>query len=108
MLVSIQTSGDKPPFFFIHGIYGVMPLGAIFAQALGPDQPFYAVHANGIDGRKPVIDDFGGMVRAYTAEIEEARPLGPLRIGGMCTGCLLAIEIVRMLQQMDRQTGPVI
>src|SRR5262245_57454599 len=108
MLVPIQTSGDKPPLFFIHGMYGVMPLGAIFARVLGPDQPLYAVHADGVDGHQSVIDDFGKMVWAYTAEIEESRPDGPVRIGGMCTGCLTAIEVARELQQKQQWTGPVI
>src|SRR6266852_3377663 len=53
MLQPVQTSGTKPPLFFVHGLHGVMPLGRIFAEGLGPDQPLYAVHANGIDVRRP-------------------------------------------------------
>jgi len=98
----------KPPLFFVHGMYGVMPLGGIFAPVLGEDQPFYAVQANGIDGRGTVIDDFGQMVLRYLEEIENVRPTAPIRIGGMCTGCMVAIEIARKLQEKGRQTGPVI
>jgi thioesterase domain-containing protein len=108
MLVPVQTSGSKPPLFFVHGMYGVMPLGGIFAPVLGKDQPLYSLQANGIDGRQLVIDDFEKMVRQYTEEIEGTRPSGAIRIGGMCTGCMVAIEIARRFQENDRPTGPVI
>jgi thioesterase domain-containing protein len=108
MLAPIQTSGDKPPLFFVHGLHGVMPLGRILAEGLGPDQPLYAVHANGIDGRKPVLDDLRKMVAAYVEDIEAARPAGPLVVGGMCDGTLAAIELARELQNRGRQIGPVI
>ncbi len=108
MLVSVQTSGNKPPLFFVHGVHGVMLLGSAFASVLGPNQPFYIINANGMDGRQPVIDNVQEMVRTYIEEIEGASPTGPLRIGGMCSGCLLAIEIARRLQEKGRQTGAVI
>ncbi len=108
MLVPIQTSGNRPPLFFMHGIQGAMLLGSTFASVLGPDHPFFIINANGMDGRQPVIDNFQEMVRTYIEDIEGVSPTGPLRIGGMCSGCLLAIEIARRLQQKGRQTGAVI
>jgi|GEM_PF-1323866 len=108
MLVPIQTSGDKPPLFFVHGLHGVMPLGRTLARVLGLEQPIYAIHANGIDGRAPAIDNLKGMVGAYVEEIREARPAGPLVIGGMGDGSLAAIEIAREMQNSGRQVGPVI
>src|SRR5262249_15269010 len=47
MLLTIQASGSKRPLFFVHGLHGVMTLGSSLARALGPDQPIYAIHANG-------------------------------------------------------------
>src|SRR5712692_2257657 len=107
MLVPIQTSGNKPPLFFIHGVHGDMPLGTTFSRVLGAHQPVYAIYASGMDGRRPVIDNMPDMVRAYADEIQEVRPAGPIRIGGMCTGCLIALESARKLQEAGRQTGPV-
>ena len=106
MLVPIETSGNKPPVFFVHGLRG-FAFGRRFARALGPDQPVYVINANGMDGRQPVAEDVPGMVLAYVDEIQGARPTGPVRVGGMCTGCLVAIEIARRLQNQGRQTGPV-
>jgi thioesterase domain-containing protein len=108
VLVPVQTSGKKPPLFFVHGLHGVMWLGATFARALGPDQPLYVIRANGIDGRRPVMDNLDDMVRAYVEDIHGARPIGPLRIGGMCQGSVAAIEIARALRDKGRQVGPVI
>jgi len=109
MLVPIQSSGSRPPLFFVHGLLGTtFSIGSNFARVLGPDQPVYVVNANGLDGRQPVIDDVGEMVLAYFAEIQRARPAGALRIAAMCSGCLIGIELARRLQEHGRRTGPVI
>jgi thioesterase domain-containing protein len=109
MLVPLQTSGSKPPLFFVHGLRGIaFSVGWRFARMLGPDQPLYVVNANGLDGRRPVIEHVREMVIVYLQEISEMRPKGVIRIGGMCEGCFIAIEIARVLQQEQRQTGPVI
>src|SRR5712692_8355680 len=71
MLVPLQPSGTKPPLFFVHGPLGIMPLGASFAPMLGTEQPFYVLHASGIDGQRRPIDTVQEMVRVYAQEIEE-------------------------------------
>jgi thioesterase domain-containing protein len=108
MLLPIQTSGEKPPLFFVHGLNGVMPLGRTFADGLGPDYPLYAVNANGMDGQAPAINSMRNMVLAYVDEIQKERPTGCVVIGGMCDGSLAAIEVARELQTNGRQVGPVI
>jgi thioesterase domain-containing protein len=108
MLVPIQTSGTKPPLFFVHGRPGVMPVGPILVRGLGPDQPVYVFHANGIDGQRPLIDNVRDMVRVYVEEIHGARSTGPLVIGGMCDGTFAAIEIARELKKRGRRVGPLI
>ena len=75
---------------------------------LGPQQPLYVMHANGIDGRTPTIDNMTDLVRAYVEEIQKARPAGSVLIGGMGDGSLAAIEIARELQNNERHVGPVI
>ena len=108
MLVPLQTSGSRPPLFFVHGGQGIaFSVGTRFARSLGSDQPFFVINANGMDGRQPVIKDVHEMVVAYLHEIRQARPSGLIRIAGMCEGCLIAIEIARALQEEGRQTGPV-
>lgn len=108
MLVPLQTSGAKPPLFFVHGLIGTMPIGRFLAQALGPDQPLYAICANGIDGGEAATSTVEDMAFAYVEEIISARPNGPLVIAGLCTGGLAAIEVVRELQARGREVGPLI
>lgn len=108
MLVPIQTSGTRLPLFFIHGVVGIMPLASTLARALGPDQPFYIFHANGVDGRQPIIDNMPDLVRAYVEDIQQARPSGPVAIGGMCEGSLAALEIGSALKEKGRQVAPLI
>lgn len=109
MLVPLQTSGSKPPLFFVHGLRGIaFSVGSRFARMLGSNQPIYVVNANGMDGKRPVIEHVREMVVAYLREINEVRPHGGIRVGGMCEGCFIAIEIARMLEREQRLTGPVI
>src|ERR1039458_6388571 len=108
MLVAVQTSGTKPPLFFIHGLIGVMTIGRFLGQSLGPDQPLYVINANGIDGRETVTGSFKDMALTYVEEILGAQPIGPLLMGGLCTCGLAAIEFARELQARGREVGPVI
>lgn len=106
MLVPVQTSGRKPALFFVHGRRGVMPLGSSLSGVLGPDQPLYVIHADGIDGRRTVLEDVSDMVPSYVKEIHGIRPIGPILLGGMCEGSLAVLEIARELREMRRQVGP--
>lgn len=108
MIVAVQPSGPNPPLFLMHGVSGITPLSSTYARALGPQQPLYIVHANGIDGRQQVIDNMPELVRAYVQDIQRLRPVGPLLIGGVCEGSLAALEVARGLQEQGRQVGPVI
>jgi hypothetical protein len=108
MLVPLQTSGNKPPLFFVHGLRGItFSVGSRFSRKVGPNQPFYVINANGMDGQQPIIEHVPEMVAFYLQEIRRTRSTGPVRIGGMCAGGLIAIEIGRALQAEGRDTGPI-
>lgn len=109
MLVPLQILGSKPPLFLVHGLRGItFSIGSRFAAMLGADQPFYLINANGLDGRQPILEYVHDMVVAYLQEIHQARPTGPIRIGGMCAGGFVAIEMARALRAEGRDTGPII
>jgi pimeloyl-ACP methyl ester carboxylesterase len=108
MLVPVQVSGAKPPIYFIHGLSGVMPLGRFLTRSLGPDQPFYAINATGIDGRGTMPSSVKDMTLTYVKEISDAQPRGPLLIAGMCAGGLAAMEVASELLARGREVGPVI
>ena len=53
-LVPIQTGGTRPPLFCLHAGAGTILFYRPLASALGPDQPVYALQAQGLyDGEKP-------------------------------------------------------
>jgi thioesterase domain-containing protein len=108
MLVPVQTSGGKPPLLVVHGLVGVMALGHFLAESLGPDQPLYAIQANGMNGGETKPGTVKEMARSYVEEILAAKFSGRLLIAGMCTGALAAIEIVRELEARGREVGPTI
>jgi len=109
MLLPIRTSGANPPLFIVHGLNGIMAIGYFLADMLPPDRPLYAINAIGLDGRETKnIIKVEDMALTYVEEIIEARPSGPLVVAGLCTGSLVAIEVVRELQARGREVGPVI
>jgi thioesterase domain-containing protein/NAD(P)-dependent dehydrogenase (short-subunit alcohol dehydrogenase family) len=95
----IQRNGARPPFFCIPGgasdVIVFRPLSAL----LGPDQPFYGLQAQGLDGTKtdapiiPIMELAGYFIK----EVRAIQPAGPYYIGGHCFGALLAYEIAQQL-----------
>jgi amino acid adenylation domain-containing protein len=97
-LVAIQPHGSKPPLFFMHSGGGHVLEYYPLAQRLGPDQPFYALQSemlNGCDiGTTPRIED---MAACYIREIRKVQPTGPYFLGGFCLGGYLAYEVAQQL-----------
>lgn len=96
-LVAIQTKGSKTPMFFIPGGGGNVLYFYALAQALGSDQPFYAMQAIGLDGSTPPLTSVQAIAAATLAEIKQQQPQGPYVIGGHCVGSLIAYELAQQL-----------
>ena len=98
-LVALNPSGARPPFFFLHGDFsGGGFFSRALAEALGPEQPFYAVHPHGlVDADVP--ESIEGMAAERLAVLRAARPRGPYLLGGHCNGGLVALEMARRLRE---------
>ncbi len=98
-LVALNPSGARPPFFFLHGDFsGGGFFSRALAEALGPEQPFYAVHPHGLlDADVP--ESIEGMAAERLAVLRAARPRGPYLLGGHCNGGLVALEMARRLRE---------
>lgn len=96
-VVAIQTGGSKRPFFFLHGEWR---LGAFYcyplAQALGTDQPFYALAPYTFEGLG-VLPSLETIARFHLEELLSIQPEGPYLLGGWCNGALVAYEMARQL-----------
>jgi len=98
-LVALSSSGARPPFFFLHGDFsGGGFFSRALAEALGPEQPFYAVHPHGlVDADVP--ESIEAMAAERLAALRAARPRGPYVLGGHCNGGLVALEMARRLRE---------
>jgi thioesterase domain-containing protein len=98
-VLAIQTGGSRRPFFYLHGqwIEGLSFHCYPLAQALGPDQPFYAMDPYLLDGRQglPTMED---IAAAHIKAMRAIQPEGPYLLGGFCNGALVAYEMARQLQ----------
>jgi aspartate racemase len=96
-LVTLQPSGVKPPFFFVHGLGGTVMRFHELARHMAPDQPFLTFQAQGMDGNLPVLDNVDDMATLYLAHLRAAQLEGPYYLGGYSYGGLVALEMARRL-----------
>ena len=75
-LVTIQEKGSKPPFFCVHGGAGSTLFLHRLSRAMGPDQPFYGIEPEGLDGKKFQRLTVEQMATHYLAEIRKVQPHG--------------------------------
>jgi thioesterase domain-containing protein len=103
-LVALQSTGTKPPFFFVHGLGGtVMRFHELSRHMM--DRPFLCFQAQGIDGKLPVLDRVGGMAELYCEHLRKAQPEGPYYLGGYSFGGLVALEMARRLAHAGQEIG---
>jgi amino acid adenylation domain-containing protein len=96
-LVAIQAHGGRRPFFVVPGVGGNVLVFARLSKLLGEDLPFYGLQAHGLDGKARPFTRIADMARHYIDEIRTVQPRGPYRIGGTCTGGLVAYEMAQQL-----------
>src|SRR5271157_2379043 len=85
-LVTIQAGGTRPAFFCIHGAGGNVLIYRDLAKHLGPEQPFYGLQAQGLDGKSAPLKTIEDMAALYVKEIRKVQAHGPYFIGGYCMG----------------------
>ncbi|HJT20927.1 MAG TPA: amino acid adenylation domain-containing protein [Nitrospira sp.] len=96
-LVAIQPSGSATPLFVVPGVGGNVLVFARLAKLLGPEQPIYGLQARGLDGKETPFTSVPEMAAHYVEQIKRIQPTGPYFISGVCTGGLIAYEMVQQL-----------
>ena len=97
-LVAIQPKGSKRPFFCVHELFGDVLCYMNLARCLGPERPFYALQARGLDGTEEPLADIATMAAHYIEEIRSVQPEGPYALGGLCFGGFVAFEMAQQLR----------
>ncbi len=96
-LVAIQPSGSATPLFVVPGVGGNVLVFARLAKLLGTEQPIYGLQARGLDGKETPFTSVPEMAAHYVEQIKRIQPAGPFFISGVCTGGLIAYEMVQQL-----------
>ena len=104
-IVSIQSKGNLPPFFCIHGGHGNVLGFYDLTRYLGIDQPFYGVQARGVDGRRSPHQSMSSMAAEYMQEIRAIQPEGPYYLGGFSMGGEVAFEIACKLRELGQEVA---
>ncbi len=104
-LVSIQSSGTKPPLFCVHNLAGNVLLYGALARRLGRDQPVYGVQGQGLDGRGVTFASVGEMAAAYLDEVRRLQPHGPYHLLSFCLGSRIALEMAQRLRAEGEAVG---
>lgn len=104
-LVTIQSLGDRPPFFCVHGGAGSTLFLHRLSREMGSDQPFYGLEPEGLDGRRVRRTTVEQMATHYLSEIRNVQPTGPYFLGGYCFGGLVAFEMAQQLRQQGQQAA---
>jgi amino acid adenylation domain-containing protein len=98
-LSAIQTKGDRPPFFCVHGDEA----NVFLPRYLGQNQPFYAFFHQGEDGMPVTYKTTKGIAEHYIREMRQFRPHGPYYLGGYSFGGIVAFEMACQLVAQGEQ-----
>jgi thioesterase domain-containing protein/acyl carrier protein len=106
-LVDIQPEGSKPPFFCVHPLCGDVVGYATWARYLGPDQPFYGLRAQGLDGVQEPLTQVEAIAADYVEEVRAVQPEGPYYVGGYGGGGIIAYEMAQQLEAQGQEVAMV-
>lgn len=104
-LVSIQPAGNKPPFFCVHPVLGVVFPYYELAYYLGHDQPFYGLQPLGLDKEQAPLTQIKDMATHYIEALRGVQPQGPYFLGGWSFGGLVAFEMAQQLRMAGHQVA---
>ncbi|HUG25488.1 polyketide synthase [Piscinibacter sp.] len=95
---------DQVPLFCVHGAGGNVLNFKVISDGLGPDQPFYGLQAQGVDGRLPALATIEEMAAQYVEAIRAVQPRGPYRLAGYSAGGVIALEMAQQLKSAGAVT----
>lgn len=98
-LVRLHPQGAQTPIFYVHAVSGGAFPARAFSASLGPDQPFFGIHAfaewRESGGRAASVT---GGAEDCLSLLRQAQPAGPYRLAGFSIGAYVAFEMACRLQ----------
>jgi amino acid adenylation domain-containing protein len=105
LLVPMQPLGNRSPLFLVHGVGGHVLRFRTLADYMAPEQPVYALQAQGLDGLTPPLRRVEEMAERYLDEVRLAQPNGPYHLAGYSFGGFVAVEMARRLLHAGREVS---
>ena len=105
LLLPVNEEGDRPPFFYAHGVFGDIASLTNVIPLLDADQPIYGLQAIGLNPDLAPDRSIEQMAARYVEAIRQVQPKGPYYLGGFCFGGVLAYEIARQFEQIGEHTA---
>ena len=94
---------DRRPVFCVHGAGGNVLNFRIISDRLGPEQPFYGLQAQGVDGRLQPLKSIEEMATQYVEAIQAVDARGPYQLVGYSAGGVIALEMAQQLKRAGRE-----
>ncbi|KAG0229803.1 hypothetical protein BGW42_001329, partial [Actinomortierella wolfii] len=99
VLLPLKISGNRPPLFCVHPLFGLSWCYRGLVQHLHPEQPLYGLQARGLDGKTPLASSIEEMTLDYIDQIRKVQPHGPYNLLGWSLGGTIAHHIALKLEQ---------
>jgi amino acid adenylation domain-containing protein len=107
-LVALRRTGSRRPFFCVHPVGGGVLCYEPLARLMGPEQPFYALQALGVERDEGAQQTVEAMAERYLAAVRAVQPEGPYQLGGWSFGGLIAFEMARQLTAAGEEVAALV
>ncbi|MEM9921745.1 MAG: condensation domain-containing protein [Bacteroidota bacterium] len=107
-MVPLRTSGSQTPLFCIHGGGAHVFFYNLFAKAMSPDRPIYAMQPVGLDGDSAFHSSIEEMASHYLKEIRSIQPHGPYAFLSYCFSNAVGLEMAQQLKKVGEEVGQLI
>jgi amino acid adenylation domain-containing protein len=104
-LVEIAKGATRSPLFCVHNADGNVLNYYDLARNLGPNQPVYALQAQGTDGRRPPLTRIEDMAALYLSHVRRVQPTGPYFLTGHSDGGVVAFEMAQKLMREGEEVA---
>lgn len=96
----LNVDGNQLPMFCIHPAGGYGTVYKHLSNALGKDQPVWALQAKGLEPGENPDSSITEMAKNYIKSILEIQPSGPFRLLGWSIGGVIAQEMAVILEEL--------
>ncbi|AVI86535.1 amino acid adenylation domain-containing protein [Pseudomonas syringae pv. tomato] len=95
--------GTRRHLFLVHAVGGVVSPYIKLSQLMPDDVSVHAFQAGGLEHGTDVVDTLEKMAAIYIEQMLEIQPEGPYWLGGWSMGGVIAFEMARQLEALDRE-----